>query len=52
MVEYLTTDPKVVCSNHARVHASLSMTYALDQASVSIAAWTLLGHFLVSSFRS
>jgi hypothetical protein len=46
MVEYLTTDQKVVCSNHAGVHALLSMTYALDQASVSIAAWTLFG-FLI-----
>jgi hypothetical protein len=28
-----------------RVHCSLSMTYALNQASVSIAAWTLLDFF-------
>jgi hypothetical protein len=32
-----------------RVHCSLSMTYVLNQASVSIAAWTLLGHFLISA---
>jgi hypothetical protein len=34
-----------------RVHCSLSMTYALNQASVSIAAWTLLEHFLISSVQ-
>ena len=28
-----------------RVHASLSATYALNQTSVSIAAWTLLDFF-------
>jgi hypothetical protein len=29
-----------------RVQCSLSVTYALNQVSVSVASWTLLGHFL------
>jgi len=33
-----------------RVHASLSMTYAISGVWALIAAWTLLGHFLNQRF--